>query len=256
MASRKISRKISLTTSISISTTGGLVSNLGHPQVHKTKQHTPFWVTSFWEQAVQSNLIALLLLILHPTRTLIWFEHTELPAKLPDYFLRSNESNINQGRLSAFWKVVCSSLLRWRQVSATESMSMEAQNDLFGGANRDIILLSKKTLSKKLCTSYCWRNTVCRWSEWSSWTRGRTQMHLWLKQTWKQVDLISFPPLSCKAVRRACEVWTSDHCLPVTCCDSWLRWWIPMTISSIILSGTVCKKSMMISEYFIEPTNQ
>jgi len=35
--------------------------------------------------------------------------------------------------------------------------------------------LITKTLSKRLCTRYCWRNMVCQRSGWSSWTRDRTQ---------------------------------------------------------------------------------
>ena len=36
------------------------------------------------------------------------------------------------------------------------------------------LLFITKTLSKRLCTRYCWRNMVCRRSGWSSWTRDRT----------------------------------------------------------------------------------
>jgi len=38
-----------------------------------------------------------------------------------------------------------------------------------------------KTLGKRLCTRYCWRNMVCRRSGWSSWTGDRTLTWLWLQ---------------------------------------------------------------------------
>ena len=41
------------------------------------------------------------------------FEHIELPAKLLDYFLRSNKSNINQGESITFEIVRISCRRKW-----------------------------------------------------------------------------------------------------------------------------------------------
>ena len=108
--------------------TEGLVSNLPHPRVNKIKQleHTLFrlFKTSGaffifgikikqqpWPWSCQSQAL----------------EQIELPAKLLDYFLRSNESNIMQ--TCRFALGMCSHLVQWdcMRYTVSEVLKREAE---------------------------------------------------------------------------------------------------------------------------------
>ena len=97
--------------------------------------------------------------------------------------LWSAESGIFLVRLEVDWAQVTTAHVfadgRWTVSHKRKMKLLEAPTGT--------LIFFTKTLNKRLCTRNCWRNVVCRRSEWSAWTRDKTQIQLRLQQ--EKVDI-------------------------------------------------------------------